>query len=196
MLSSVKPTSEKFAKHVAKHLRFVSPNVLTLIGSIPPLLFFVFVVLHWYGWALVVYFGNLFDMLDGAVARLHGKESAFGGFLDSTFDRISDFLIISAFGFAGLVSWNLVVPFLCVSFLISYVRSRGELASGNRVKFAVGIMERTERLIGIFLALGLFVFFPNFYLYGFSVVEIVLLVLLLLSVVTLIQRILFAYKKL
>ncbi|HSA83332.1 MAG TPA: CDP-alcohol phosphatidyltransferase family protein, partial [Patescibacteria group bacterium] len=146
MLSSQKPLVEKLLTPLVKPLAGINPNVLTLLGSIPSLLFFVFMIHHWFLAAIIAFTGNLFDMLDGMIARKYQKVTAFGGFLDSTFDRISDFLMITAFAFAGIVSWNIAAPVLLFSFLISYTRSRGELANPS-VSFAVGMIERTERLI-------------------------------------------------
>ena len=129
MLSILKPSIESYTRPVAKYLVHVNQNVLTLLGSIPSVLFFVFVIYKFYIWALIFYLGTLLDLLDGVVARMHGKVTPFGGFFDSTMDRISDFLVIGAFGFGHIVRWEIVVPLLLASFLVSYTRSRGELAS-------------------------------------------------------------------
>jgi len=51
-------------------------------------------------------------MLDGMVARKYHKVTAYGGFLDSTMDRVADFLIITAFSFGGIVRWEIVAPLL------------------------------------------------------------------------------------
>ncbi len=192
----MKPVSERYAQKAVEHISFMHPNLLTLLGSIPSLLFFVFVIVHWYVAALFVFVLNIFDMLDGALARSTGRVSAFGGVLDSTIDRISDGLIISAFGFAHLVRWEIVIPLLIVSYLVSYVRSRAELAGGGKVIFNVGIVERTERLLVIFLTFLISLVFPSVRFWGFSFLEAMFVVLLLLSVITFIQRIMYAYKHL
>ncbi len=151
--------------------------------------------MHWYLFALIAFLGNAFDMIDGMVARKYNKVTAFGGFLDSTMDRVADFLIITSFAFAGIVRWEIVAPFLLFSFLISYTRSRGELAN-NRVSFAVGLMERTERLITIFVALLLYMFIPNVFIFGLNIVEVIFLGLAFLSLYTSYQRIMHAYRNL
>ena len=150
MLSDHKPVVEKYLTPVVATLAKADPNVLTLVGSIPPLLFFVFVLTHQYGLALLAFVGNGFDMIDGMVARKYHKVSSFGAFLDSTMDRVSDFFIITAFAFGGIVRWELVAPLLLFSFLISYARGTSEklsYAKGDmKTKFNVGWIERTERL--------------------------------------------------
>lgn len=195
MLTNKKPLAEKFLEPVVKHMAHVSPNLLTLIGSIPSLLFFVCVVNGWYLAAIIAFIASGFDMLDGMVARKFGKASKFGGFLDSTMDRVADFFIITAFAFAGIVRWEIVAPLLLFAYLTSYARSRGELANPN-VSFAIGIVERTERLLGIIAALILYMLFQMTNVYGFNIAEIMFLVLTVLSAITVYQRIMHAYRKL
>jgi phosphatidylglycerophosphate synthase len=195
MLSKQKGNLESYLTPLVKHLSRVSPNTLTLLGSIPPLLFFVFMLYHWYIAALVALIGNGVDMLDGMVARRYHKVSAFGGFLDSTIDRVADFLIITAFGFASIVRWEIVIPLLLFAFLTSYIRSRGELAN-PKVSFAIGLVERSERLVLIFFSLLLYSLFPNAGFLTFNIAEISFLFIMLLSLFTVIQRIIYAYKNL
>ena len=193
MLSAQKQTVEKYLNPLVKHFSHISPNTLTLLGSIPPILFFVFIIYHWYILALIALVGNGFDMLDGMVARKYHKVTSFGGFLDSTMDRFADFLLITAFAFAGIVSWKIVAPFLLFAYLTSYVRSRGELAN-PKVSFAVGLIERSERIALIFFSLLLFIIFPTSYFFGLNIAEVAFLFLTLLSLYTVIQRIAHAYK--
>jgi len=127
------------------------------------------------------------------VARKYHKVTSFGGFLDSTMDRFADFLLITAFAFAGIVSWKIVAPFILFAYLTSYVRSRGELAN-PKVSFAVGLIERSERIALIFFSLLLFIIFPTSYFFGLNIAEVTFLLLTLLSLYTVIQRIAHAYK--
>jgi archaetidylinositol phosphate synthase len=196
MLSNKKPAIEKFLKPALKYLLKVDPNVLTLIGSIPPIIFFVFVVIGNLTGALIAFPFLIVDLFDGMIARLAGRVTAFGGFLDSTIDRVSDFLLISAFGFGNIVRFEIVLLFVFATFLVSYSRARGELASENKVSFDVGILERTERLIGIFAGLVIYVMVPNLRFWGFNILEFIFLFLFFLSVYTFFQRVLWAYKKL
>jgi archaetidylinositol phosphate synthase len=195
MLTKTKPTVEKILEPLIAPLSKANPNLLTVLGSIPPLVFFVAVLSGNYILALIAFVGNLFDLLDGMVARKYKKVSAFGGFLDSTLDRVGDFLLITPFAFAGIVGWELAAPLLLFAFLTSYIRSRGELAKPS-VSFAVGIIERTERLILIFVALLLYTIFPNLVLAGFNIMEISFMFLGILSLYTVGQRIYYAYKHL
>jgi len=195
MLSSKKSTVEAYLHPIVKYLSHANPNTLTLLGSIPPLLFFVCILYHSYILALIAFVGNGFDMLDGMVARKYHKVTPFGGFLDSTMDRVADFLLITAFAFGGIVRWEIVAPFLLFAYLTSYVRSRGELAN-PKVSFAMGLIERPERLVLIFFALLLYILFPTITFLNLNVAEATFIFIMLLSLYTVIQRIVHAYKKL
>lgn len=193
MLTSQKPTVEKYLNPLVKYLSQVNPNTLTLLGSIPSLLFFVLMLYHWYILALIIFIGNGFDMIDGMVARKYHKVTAFGGFLDSTMDRVADFFLITAFSFAGIVPWAIVAPLLLFAYLTSYARSRGELANA-KVSFAVGIVERTERLVLIFISLLLYIILPTISFVGLNIAEVTFIFIALLSLFTVIQRVHHAYK--
>jgi len=85
------------------------------------------------------------DAMDGALARIYGKTTVFGDFLDSILDRYVDTIVLG-----GIVLGELCHPFwglaaLIGSLLVSYVRARAE-ATGVKME-TVGIAERAERLI-------------------------------------------------
>jgi len=196
MLTTIKPVAEKSLRPLAAIFKNVNPNVISLFGLLFPVLFFICVYHELYVLALVVFVFNGVDMLDGMVARMSGKVTAFGGFLDSTIDRVADFTVIAAFGFAGLVGWNIILPLLMFTYLISYIRSRTELAAKGTLVASVGFLERTERLIGVFIGLLLYAIFPDAQLGGQNIAGITCIILLLLSVFTVGQRVIFAYQKL
>ncbi len=98
---------------------------------------------------------GLIDMFDGTVARRGGQITEFGGFLDSTFDRVSEGLVFAAIAYQFAASGRpgvagVVVLALLGSFLVSYVRARAE-AMGLIGKS--GIASRFERLLLISAAL-------------------------------------------
>ena len=196
MLSIFKPVAEKCLAPVAKLLHNVNPNVITLTGMVFPVLFFVCLNQHAYWWALLMLLLTTTDMLDGLVARAQNKVTAFGGFLDSTVDRFADFTVLVAFGFAEIVSWEIVLALVLLSYLISYIRSRTELAAKGNLVANVGIIERTERLLIIFLGLTLYALWPDALLFGQNLAAASFIVLSVLSAITVGQRILFAYRKL
>lgn len=99
---------------------------------------------------------GLGDLLDGPLARVTGKSSRFGAFLDSTVDRYSDFFIFGgvAFYYAAERSWGWFLVSLGIvlgSFVTSYAKARGE----NLIPaVTAGFFERAERIL--LLALGSF----------------------------------------
>jgi CDP-diacylglycerol--glycerol-3-phosphate 3-phosphatidyltransferase len=138
----------------------------------------------------LVLFSGLFDILDGALARLTNQATRFGALLDSTFDRISDAVLLM--GVLALYirsggSTEIVLIFLAliVSLLTSYVRARAE---GLGINCPIGLFTRTERVI--ILALGL-LFSP---LYKFSIF-IALLLLVVFGFITVVQRLVYVWRQ-
>lgn len=85
------------------------------------------------------------DALDGALARIYGQTTIFGGFLDSLLDRYADAIVLCGIIFGGLCDPFVGLIAVIGSLLVSYTRARAE-AAGVKME-AVGIAERAERLI-------------------------------------------------
>ena len=105
---------------------------------------------------VAMYMACASDMLDGAVARLGGKASRFGAFLDSTLDRYSDFAVYA--GIAASYAWqspaNITFVLLCMvatfnCFMISYAKARAEDFIDS---CGVGFWQRGERSAAILIA--------------------------------------------
>ncbi len=198
MLSSKKPQVERYLEPIADRLSAVHPNILTLLGSIPPLLFFVFVINRWYFLAIIAFLGTFFDTIDGMIARKYNKVTNFGGFLDSTMDRVSDFLLITAFSFGGIVRWEITAPLLLFAYLTSYMRAQGGVRTKGDANFAssIGIVERPERLGLIIIGFLGYLFFPTIIFEQLNLTEWVFIILTFLSFITVIQRLIYASKNL
>ncbi len=134
----------------------VSANAVTILGGALTCIGAALLAMNMLLAALVVLaIGTIADTLDGQVAKAAGGGTAFGAFLDSTVDRLSDaalfigtVLLAATTGQAALVWWGLVA--LTTSFLVSYVRAKAESMG---VGASVGPAPREAR-IAIFL-LGL-----------------------------------------
>lgn len=135
-------------------------------------------------------------MLDGLIARANNKVTRFGGFLDSSVDRVGDFLIVAGLYAGEIIPLSLAATLMLFTFMISYVRSRAELASNNTMKFDYGIIERPERIVFIFVVVVLFAISPSAQFMEFRITHILISVLIILSAYTLFQRIYYAYSKL
>ena len=174
---------------LGRSLGWIHPNVLTIIGIIPQVLFFFFLQNHHYLPALLALLATPLDLLDGLVARVNNKVTAFGGFLDSTLDRVADFLLLAGLYVGGLISLPLTAFLVITTFLISYTRSRGELASHARLAFNVGLIERPERIGLIFLIIAAQLVWP-------AIISSLAWLWLILSLYTVLQRVWFAYRNL
>ncbi|MBL7218686.1 MAG: CDP-alcohol phosphatidyltransferase family protein [Phycisphaerae bacterium] len=141
----------------------VTPNALTLAGAAVTAGAGVcyalgagrdYSFLVWGAVLLIV--ASACDMLDGAAARIGGKASLFGEFLDSTLDRFSDFAIYAgiAIGYASLEPANITFVLLAMmsffnSIMISYAKARAE----NLIESCpVGYWQRGERSAAILIA--------------------------------------------
>src|SRR5688572_15056156 len=109
-----------------------SPNALTLIGfGIAVIGAYFAAVQSWPLAGLVVAFGAIFDLFDGALARATGKTSKFGAFLDSTFDRAGEAVVYIAIAYAFVVTQEFIGATLAAAamasaFMVSYTRAKSE----------------------------------------------------------------------
>jgi len=126
-----------------------SPTVWTVVGL-------VFSVLSAFAYSHACHAGQLvggvlilaagwFDIVDGAVAKVTGRVSGRGAFLDSTLDRVAEVVIFLGILAGGLAPPVLVLTALSLSLLVSYTRAKGD-ALGVRLS-GVGVGERSERLL-------------------------------------------------
>ena len=191
MLSaSLKPAVTRAINPIARGALAIglTPNAVTFIGALG----LVTSALYFYPkgdffiGTLVISFFALSDLFDGAMARIsHKGASAWGGFLDSTIDRITDSAIL-----VGLTLYlvdvddaltAVVIGALVFGSLVPYIRAKAE---SMQISCSGGIAERTERLIISLTAIGLEGLGVPFAL------AIGIWLLLILAVVTVIQRIL------
>ena len=108
------------------------------------------ILFYWLA-AVVFVAGSLLDILDGALARVGGKSTPFGAFLDSTTDRVGEGAMLAAIGLVFARGGNdvaLIFTIVAVagSFLVPYVRAKAE-ALGLRGD--VGLGSRAERVVVI-----------------------------------------------
>jgi CDP-diacylglycerol--glycerol-3-phosphate 3-phosphatidyltransferase len=146
----------------------VSPNLLTSIGLLLSIVT-ALVIAQGYLFAggLLVVFAGIFDMFDGAMARVRNAATTFGAFLDSTLDRYSESIILFGLlwytlqhpGLQDLLwpapheqTWMITLIFVSVvgSLMVSYTKARAE---GLGIECKSGLLARPERVI--ILAIGL-----------------------------------------
>ena len=131
----------------------INPNILTVIGVSLNVACGLLFGLGWFfsaGITLIV--ANLFDMLDGQVARLSGRVTRFGGFLDSSLDRLSDMVVFVGLmvfyardtEFHSTLNVFLAGAGLMGSVMVSYASARAESLIP---KCDVGFLRRPERVV-------------------------------------------------
>jgi CDP-diacylglycerol--glycerol-3-phosphate 3-phosphatidyltransferase len=191
MLSaSLKPAVNRAINPIARAgLRVgLTPNSVTVIGAlglISSALYFYPRGEFFIGTIAISLFA-LSDLFDGAMARISQKgASSWGGFLDSTIDRLTDSAILVGVAIY-LIDENdritaVVLGALVLGSLVSYIRAKAE---SMQIECSGGIAERTERLIIALTAIGF---------EGLGIpysLAIGMWLLLILAAVTVIQRIL------
>jgi archaetidylinositol phosphate synthase len=96
---------------------------------------------------VLVLVAGWFDIVDGAVARVTGKTSKRGAFLDSTLDRVAEVALFAGVLIGAYASPLLVLLTLAFSLLVSYTRAKAD-ALGVALA-GIGIGERSERLLAL-----------------------------------------------
>jgi len=174
----------------------VTPDALTWFGAGATLV--ISVVFLAQGDFLIgaLLFGvfGLVDLLDGTMARMLGTSGAWGAFLDSTLDRVSDAAVICGICFyyanTDLPNSNLVVSAgvvaLIMGLMTSYARAKAESLNA---KCTIGIAERAERNILIWISLLITSLMSDVMSYAFVILAVV-------STITVIQRIVYVRKQL
>ncbi len=168
----------------------ISPDIVTIVGTVGVCFgALAFYPRHEFFWGTIVITVFVFsDTVDGVMARMSGRSSSWGAYLDSTLDRVGDSAI-----FGGLVLYyagqggqlfmaGLALACLILGSVVSYAKARAE---GLGMTANVGIAERADRLVAVLAATGLV---------GLGRPEVLLTVVLALlavaSLVTVVQRML------
>jgi archaetidylinositol phosphate synthase len=154
---------------------------------------------------LLVALNAIADTLDGRIARMHGKSSRVGDFLDHTIDRLSDVAILVGMSVSiysntifGLVSVITVI-------LASYMGTQSQAVGAGRDYS--GVMGRAERMFLLFVLTPLqFLIeviwgvrgWDPFGLLGYRIspIELLLAAMLLGGALTFVQRGLGTYRSL
>ena len=179
---TLKPALEKMGKGFAA--TGLSPNFWTVVGL-------GFALLSAIAYGMGIEFGliiggvlllvsGFFDMVDGQVARVTGKTSKVGSYLDSMFDKIAETAIFLGILVGGYAEPYLVLLAITLSLLVSYARAKSD--SLNVKLQGIGIGERAERLLVIAI-IGII-----------GYMEPAVIIVVIIAGITLIQRMIFTAK--
>ena len=179
---SLRPALEKVGKGFAA--TGLSPNFWTVVGLVIAL---ASAVVYGMGMEFGLIIGGIlllvsgfFDMVDGQVARVTGKTSKKGEYLDSMFDKISEVAIFLGILVGGYAEPYLVLLAITLSLLVSYARAKSDLI--NIKLQGIGIGERAERLLVIAIV-GII---------GFM--DYAVIIVVIIAGITLIQRMIYTAK--
>jgi CDP-diacylglycerol--glycerol-3-phosphate 3-phosphatidyltransferase len=170
----------------------ITANGVTIVGAIGTLAsaFYFYPRGDLFIGTLAICFFALSDLFDGAIARLtDGVGTAWGGFLDSTIDRVTDSAILIGV-LLYIIDRDQTVSILILIALVSgglipYIRAKAE---GMSIECSGGFAERTERLIFSLTAIGL---------YGLGIESALLIgfaLLALVGIFTVFQRMVIVYR--
>jgi CDP-diacylglycerol---glycerol-3-phosphate 3-phosphatidyltransferase len=174
----------------------LTPNAISLTGLGLNVVAAVLVFAEYFflgGIAFIV--GSIMDTLDGRYSRMSGKGTQFGAFLDSTLDRASEGIVLTAVAYQFSREGNDVavaatVAAVLASVMVSYTRARAEALG---IKGDVGIAPRAIRVV--ILSAGL-LFAKGASLGDFELLAPAVYVLAALSLVTVFQRIFYVRQQL
>jgi CDP-diacylglycerol--glycerol-3-phosphate 3-phosphatidyltransferase len=139
----------------------LTPNAISLVGLLGNLAAAALILEHYFflgGVAFIL--GSVMDTLDGRYARISGKGTLWGAFLDSTLDRVEEGLVLVAVAAYFAERGDEFAAAMCVvvvlgSLMVSYTRARAEALG---VECKVGLATRPVRVVvlsvGLVLAKG------------------------------------------
>jgi CDP-diacylglycerol--glycerol-3-phosphate 3-phosphatidyltransferase len=169
------------------HRLGLRPNTLTFIGlGVNLLAAWAIAVGDWLQGCSLIVLAGFFDILDGAVARNCRQASAFGSFLDSVLDRYSDLSLLVGlliyYSHHGMILYQILLGAAIMgTALTPYTRARAETLIP---KCNVGVMERPERILLVFLGAAIE-----------SIMPIVVWILAIFTNVTVIQRVHYTWRQ-
>ncbi|UCC91280.1 MAG: CDP-alcohol phosphatidyltransferase family protein [Candidatus Aenigmatarchaeota archaeon] len=172
----------------------LSPNQWTLLTIIPTLVALYFLVDRQFLMAALFFILSSFiDLVDGSVARVMGKVSKLGAYLDTIMDRYVESIIAFGLLFAGLPAFYMpayawIFLYMIGSYLTSYSKAAAKEKELVEKEIRGGLLERAERLIILFLGI-LLAHFGRVYL------TYIIVILAVLTNLTALQRIRIATRK-
>ncbi|MFA5312553.1 MAG: CDP-alcohol phosphatidyltransferase family protein [Methanomassiliicoccales archaeon] len=155
VLDAKRDKAERFLMPAAKALKNVDPNV---ISSIALLLAFLTGMAAYYSYdswklllpltSLLVIVSGYLDAIDGTVARIAGKASKRGDFIDHVFDRYADIFMIGGVAISGWCNVYLGILALLGVLMTSYMGTQAQALGIGRMY--AGLLGRADRIVLMF----------------------------------------------
>ncbi|MEM0129830.1 MAG: CDP-alcohol phosphatidyltransferase family protein [Thermoplasmatales archaeon] len=193
VLDKLRGKASFLTEGVASRLPNISPNVLTLLAFIISILFGVAFYLNYLiGSFFILIIASYLDALDGAVARIFGKASKRGDFLDHLLDRYSDIVIIAALSVSHFGNPYLGILGISGTFMTSYVGTQSQAVGLKRIYG--GFPGRADRLVIILAGIILQAVLYDFKFLGLYVTSWILIILGVAGLINSVYRAVLSYR--
>jgi len=137
----------------------LSPNQWTLISIIPVLIAVGFLYYqNFIAAAILFIISSFIDLIDGSVARVTGRVSRLGAYLDTVVDRYVEGIIIIGLVFVPLPPFLVdarvwLMMFFFGGIMTTYVKAAAKEKELITRELKGGLLERAERLIILFVGI-------------------------------------------
>ena len=200
VLESQRETIDPVLSGIAKHFSKVNPDVFTWISVVFAFiagLFFFFSSpgtelfnFYLYFAALFVFLNGLFDAMDGKIAKLANKVSLRGDFLDHALDRYADVFMIGGLALSVWCQRPYIGLLAIVGVLLTSYMGTQSQAVGHKRDYS-GLLGRADRIVLLIFApliQHILLIYDYQYIFGFSLLEWVLIWFAVVGNITAIQR--------
>jgi len=158
----------------------INPNIITVVALLCAVIAgYLFYLTYFFLAGIFVLLNGFFDILDGEIAKKYDRTSKRGDFLDHTFDRIADTVILLGITLSPAVPDLLGYVTIITILLVSYLGTQAHALLKRRLYG--GILGRADRLVLIVIASFLMVINLNVMLYA-------VLILFIFSIITFLER--------
>ncbi|MDD1743926.1 MAG: CDP-alcohol phosphatidyltransferase family protein [Methanomassiliicoccales archaeon] len=141
-----------------------------------------------------VFFNALFDALDGRIAKLTGKASDRGDFLDHVLDRYADIFMLGGIAFGPFCDYRIGVLAIIGVLLASYMGTQAQAVGVGRDYG--GLLGRADRLVIVVVAAFLQLIFILISRPDLRIIEWAMILFAVLGNLTAIQRGFSTWRKL
>jgi len=156
----------------------LSPNQWTMVSIIPALIALYYLINSEFLLAALFFLLSAFlDLVDGSVARVMGKVTKRGAYLDTVVDRYVEALIVLGLVFIALPDFYIpaaawIFIYFLGSMMTTYVKSAAKEKELVEKEIKGGILERAERLVILFIGILLAILDRSYLTYTIALLAV------------------------
>ncbi len=197
VLDAHRGLADRYLLPIANRMLDVDPDMLTWMAFgfavLAGIAFYAGGALFLLAAMFCVFFNALFDALDGRIAKLAGKASSRGDFLDHVLDRYADIFMLGGIAFGPYCDFRIGVVAVLGVLLASYMGTQAQAVGIGRDYG--GMLGRADRLVILVLAAFIQIIFMIMG-FGWRVIEWAMILFAVLGNLTAIQRGFSTWRKL